>query len=157
MAATLDLVLLTIILIPLSALMNYFAYGAKHPFVLMAEFFDSRDDSVSTDELWTFLMTDWFLYKYIIVQVLSFVFLLLYHVYFWSKFAATPGKMLLKCKIVDSEDAMRPIPIKRYVARFFSYIISALPLCIGFIISSFTKRRQTLHDLISKTVVIRFK
>ncbi len=155
-AAIPDLELLTLILIPVGNFMNYVAYGAKHPFLLVAEFFDFKGDVVNTEELWNFLIADNFLLKYFVIQVISLLFLLAYHVYFWSKFSATPGKMLMKCRIVDSSSGDYPISWQRAVGRFFSYALSIAPLCFGFIIASFTKRKQTVHDFVSKTVVIRF-
>lgn len=72
---------------------------------------------------------------------------------FWFWFSATPGKMILRMKIVDAKTFGKPTQ-KQLIIRFFGYIISTLVLCLGFVWISFDKRRQGLHDKMSGTVVI---
>lgn len=70
-----------------------------------------------------------------------------------SVLSATPGKALMG--IVVLTEAGDRISFKTAMIRFFSTYISALALYIGYLIQPFTSRRQTLHDMISETVVIR--
>lgn len=70
-----------------------------------------------------------------------------------SRRQATIGKMALGI-IVTGVDGMR-ISWARATARYFSKIISALILLIGFIMAGFTQRKQALHDMIAETLVIR--
>jgi uncharacterized RDD family membrane protein YckC len=74
----------------------------------------------------------------------------------WHFWAATPGKMLLRMKVVDATTEA-PINDAQIVLRLFGYIVSTLGLCVGFFWISFDKRRQGWHDKIADTVVISTK
>jgi uncharacterized RDD family membrane protein YckC len=70
-----------------------------------------------------------------------------------SESMATPGKILLNIKVVDLNG--NRISFGRATARHFGKILSALILYIGFIMAGFTKRKQALHDIIAKCLVIK--
>lgn len=71
----------------------------------------------------------------------------------WYRYATTPGKSLVDCKIVDATTGMPPTLIQA-IARYFAYILAALPLGLGFLWILWDKRRQGWHDKIANTVVI---
>jgi|SRR5882672_2322426 len=73
---------------------------------------------------------------------------------FWRFRGATPGKMLVKAKIVTAEELAQP-STARLIGRFFAYFVSIFPLCLGFLWIAFDKRKQGWHDKLAKTVVIR--
>ena len=73
--------------------------------------------------------------------------------FFWYYKLATPGKIMMNVKIVDEATLGRP-PFGRLVLRYFAYIVSILPLFLGFIWVAFDKKKQAFHDKIAKTVVI---
>lgn len=75
---------------------------------------------------------------------------------FWKKFNATPGKMVFKLKVVDDTTLEEP-STSQYIVRFVGYIISALPLGLGFLIIPFNKRKKALHDYMANTVVVYVK
>lgn len=68
---------------------------------------------------------------------------------------ATPGQMLLGIHVSGLDG--RRIGLGRASARYFASWLSAVTLCIGFIVGAFTERRQTLHDMIASTLVLRGK
>jgi len=70
-----------------------------------------------------------------------------------SKWQATIGKKLLKLQVTD-ENGNR-IGFGRANARYWLKIISAIILGIGFIMAAFTEKKQALHDIIAKTLVVR--
>ncbi|MCW9025037.1 MAG: RDD family protein [Gammaproteobacteria bacterium] len=74
-------------------------------------------------------------------------------VFFWTRFGATPGKLLLDCKVVTTSDE-GSISITTAIIRLFGYVISALPVYLGFIWMAFDKRKQGLHDKLAKTLVL---
>lgn len=74
--------------------------------------------------------------------------------YCWRRWAATPGKMLLKMKVVDAATE-QPLTDQQIILRLFGYVVSSIPLLLGFFWISFDKRRQGWHDKIADTVVIR--
>jgi uncharacterized RDD family membrane protein YckC len=68
-----------------------------------------------------------------------------------SVWQGTIGKRLLKIKVTDLKG--KRINFKRATIRFLSKILSA-QLLIGYIMILFTEKKQGLHDLIAKTLVL---
>lgn len=79
-----------------------------------------------------------------------------YFILFWVFNGATPGKMAISAKVVDAVTGEHP-SAPRYVARYVGYLLSILPLGLGFIWIAFDKRKQGWHDKLSGTVVVRRK
>jgi uncharacterized RDD family membrane protein YckC len=73
---------------------------------------------------------------------------------FWKKYGATPGKMLLGCKIVDAT-TFQKLSYKQCIIRLIGYYLSAIILFIGYITIIFSKRKQGLHDKLANTIVIK--
>jgi uncharacterized RDD family membrane protein YckC len=76
----------------------------------------------------------------------------IYTVGFWGLLSATPGKWLMKIKIVNHNGGK--ISWLKAVARYFSYIVSAITLGIGFLMVAFGAKKEALHDKIVKTYVV---
>jgi len=73
---------------------------------------------------------------------------------FWKQWAgATPGKRLLGIHVVDAK-SHGEINNKQAIIRYISYIISTIPLAMGFVMVAFHKERRALHDILADTVVI---
>jgi len=77
----------------------------------------------------------------------------LFIILFWISYAATPGKLLFNCKIVDA-DTNEPITVKQTFIRYIGYFLSILPIGLGFLAITWDKRKQGWHDKIANTVVI---
>ena len=73
---------------------------------------------------------------------------------FWSIKGATPGKMLFKMKIVDSETHEK-VSATRLFVRYVAYFVSMIPLGLGFIWVAWDKKKQGWHDKIAKTVLVK--
>jgi uncharacterized RDD family membrane protein YckC len=73
---------------------------------------------------------------------------------FWVYKAATPGKMALRLKIVDSKTG-QTASTGQCIGRYFAYYVSMIPLLLGFIWVGIDKRKQGWHDKLAGTVVIR--
>lgn len=84
-------------------------------------------------------------------HLLSIVFSVFYFAWFHSRSGATPGKKLLKLRVVNRQGEHPSFlhACGRWFASFFSLI-----LYVGFIMAAFTDRRQALHDMMAKTHVI---
>lgn len=65
---------------------------------------------------------------------------------------ATLGKMALGIVVTDDEG--KPISFARANVRYWSKILSALFLCVGYMMAGFTPKKQALHDLIASTLVV---
>jgi uncharacterized RDD family membrane protein YckC len=74
-------------------------------------------------------------------------------IFFWRYLGATPGKMAISAKIVDARTGGAP-STGRLVARYFAYIVSSLPLFLGFVWIAIDRRKQGWHDKIAGTVVV---
>ncbi|MGK0440924.1 MAG: putative RDD family membrane protein YckC [Pseudohongiellaceae bacterium] len=72
---------------------------------------------------------------------------------FWVYKSATPGKMLFKLVIVDSNTGAKATT-GQLIGRYFAYYVSAIPLLLGFIWVSFDKKKQGWHDKLAGTVVV---
>jgi uncharacterized RDD family membrane protein YckC len=70
-----------------------------------------------------------------------------------SPWQATLGKKLLGLKVTDLRG--RRISFPRATGRHFAKNISALILLIGFLMAGFTEKKQTLHDMIARCLVVR--
>ncbi|EIJ42876.1 putative membrane protein [Beggiatoa alba B18LD] len=88
---------------------------------------------------------------------LEFLNLLVQWLYFTlsesSEKQSTIGKRLLGLKVVDL--AGERISFLRATGRYFSKILSAIILFLGFIMVAFTQRKQGLHDILAGTLIIR--
>ena len=69
-----------------------------------------------------------------------------------SKYEATPGKIAMALRVTDMEG--RRVGVIRATVRHFAKFLTIATLSIGFFIAIFTRKRQTLHDLIAGCVVI---
>ena len=87
---------------------------------------------------------------FLISYVLPFVIV----VVFWIYKSATPGKMILGIKIVDSETHDK-VPNSRLILRYVGYYVSTIGLLLGFLWVAWDKRKQGWHDKIARTVVIK--
>ncbi len=85
----------------------------------------------------------------LLAKILPFLLLVI----FWRRLGATPGKILLDCRVVDAQ-TLENISFKNAFIRAAGYIISALPVYLGFIWMAFDKRKQGLHDKLAGTLVL---
>ena len=76
-----------------------------------------------------------------------------YETYFVGRFAGTPGKLLLRMRIVRSD--LSPVTYGRAAIRFFGKMLSDLTLYIGYVMAGFDPQRRALHDYIADTRVIK--
>lgn len=75
-------------------------------------------------------------------------------VFFWVYKSATPGKMMIKARIVDARTGERPSP-RQSIIRYFANYLSLIPMGLGYIRIAWDPRKQGWHDLLAGTVVIR--
>ena len=85
------------------------------------------------------------LYFYLIIQY--------FFVWFWVNSTATLGMKSWKIKIVDING--NSISYKKAIVRFNVSILSISIFGLGFLISLFRKDKKCLHDIISRTQLIK--
>ncbi|MDR3555511.1 MAG: RDD family protein [Syntrophobacteraceae bacterium] len=88
----------------------------------------------------------------IIKLILGTVLGLTYFIFFVGKYGATPGKMACGLKIVTSDNGR--VSYMRALGRYFAQILSAIILCIGYLMIGFDREKRGLHDRICDTRVV---
>ncbi len=68
---------------------------------------------------------------------------------------ATFGKMAVGIVVVDYNG--NRLTFGRATGRHFAKIVSAITLCVGFLMVAFTEKKQGLHDMIASTLVVKGK
>lgn len=154
-AAMIDMMIIMPLISPILSLLYPAIMGDNTPNVIMDQLEANHTDGslVTTAELIAKLSEVHFFAKYFSIQLIVFVLMATYAVGFWYKFSATPGKWVVGSKVVDAKTLEKPT-LKQLIKRVFSYALSAIPLCIGFIMAAFTKDCSALHDKIAGTLVI---
>jgi len=71
----------------------------------------------------------------------------------WRRLGATPGKILLDCRVVDAQ-TLEALSLRSAIIRAAGYILSALPVYLGFLWMAIDKRKQGLHDKLAGTLVL---
>ena len=88
-----------------------------------------------------------------VLMLLQYAIPAAYDTWFIGKYGATPGKMACKLRIVVADDSQ--VSYLRAFGRHFAKWLSAMILCIGYLMAAFDDQRRTLHDRICETRVIR--
>jgi uncharacterized RDD family membrane protein YckC len=76
-----------------------------------------------------------------------------YFVFFWSVSGQTPGSRLLEISVRDARTGRPPRPGRAFL-RLLGLALSALLLCVGFLMIAVDSKRRALHDRLVSTVVI---
>ncbi|MFK7974264.1 MAG: RDD family protein [Rickettsiaceae bacterium] len=154
-AMTIDLVILSILITPIMNLIS------KHIFLLFFQDFftlysiDVNDAAAFSRATMSVEFTNYITAKQFLAYF-STLFLLnttcmgFYFVFFWYKFNATPGKFLMKMKLVGADNYTTP-SIYQLIKRFISYA-TVFP---GLFLIIFNAKKMALHDKLANTVVIK--
>ena len=123
-----------VLVLTLTAPLLYLVYGHHYFYWLITQL-----DLFNVFGLWDFLLT----------RALPILALLI----FWQRKGATPGKALMHCRIVDSQKHTYPDRNQASI-RLLAYVVSSLPLYLGFFWIGWDKQKQGFHDKLAKTVVL---
>ncbi|PIR38914.1 MAG: hypothetical protein COV35_05395 [Alphaproteobacteria bacterium CG11_big_fil_rev_8_21_14_0_20_39_49] len=72
-----------------------------------------------------------------------------------SPLQATLGKKILGLRVIRADGSK--ITYLRAFGRFWATVLSALTLCIGYIMAGFTNQKKALHDMVADTRVVYAK
>lgn len=78
-----------------------------------------------------------------------------YFVYFIGSAGQTPGKKLLGIQVVRADEPVTEVDYKTAFNRFVGYTLSAGLFFLGFLWALFDNRKQTWHDKMAKTIVVK--
>jgi uncharacterized RDD family membrane protein YckC len=87
-------------------------------------------------------------------QLLGLVIGVAYAVYFWTSTGQTPGKSVMKLKVVHADGGNLLTP-GQAVVRYVGYIISGIALFIGFLWVIWDPKHEAWQDKIATTKVIK--
>lgn len=73
---------------------------------------------------------------------------------FWMARQATPGKMLIKARIVDADTLAKPTT-GQWLIRYLGYYVGIVSLGLGFAWVGWDPRKQGWHDKMANTLVVR--
>ncbi len=138
-AAVIDAIIITIIIGPLTL----YIYGP----VLAADLSATQDVDAIAARLMEIMSSPLFFLLANIVPLLALVVL-------WRFTAATPGKMVFSARIVDSRTGGR-LSTGQSILRAVANGVSTIPFGLGYLWVAFDKRKQSWHDKIARTVVVR--
>jgi len=91
-----------------------------------------------------------------LVYLLALVGGIAYQVYFWTSTGQTPGKQVMGLKVVSAETG-ELLDMGGAALRYVGYIVSAIPLYLGFLWVLWDPKHDGWHDKIAKTHVIKIK
>lgn len=74
-------------------------------------------------------------------------------VFFWVRYAGTPGKHLLKLKVVHAQSGEK-LTLLWSIARYLGYTLSALPMFLGYFWALWDDKGQAWHDKLSNSRVV---
>jgi uncharacterized RDD family membrane protein YckC len=76
-----------------------------------------------------------------------------YHVGFWAWKGTTIGGIVLNLRLIRMDG--RPVDLATAIVRSLASCISAFFLCLGFFWAGWNRDKQSWHDLIAGTTIVR--
>lgn len=154
LAAMADMTIVTVIGFPLMLWLQSLFFEPVNGTIFMGLFSGAYNTVEMNQQFWRVIREQHVVEKIILNNVLQVVAIALYYLPCWFYYGNTPGKILAGIEILDST-TYQPMTRKQAIARFCGYIISAIPLTLGFAWMIFDRRKQCWHDKIGHTVVLR--
>jgi uncharacterized RDD family membrane protein YckC len=112
--------------------------------------------AITLGEAWLATFGDSYEYEsgmYLLVFLAPVLITWAYAIYFETDNGATPGKRALGIKVC-LQDGGQP-GVLRLTARWILHALSTAILGIGFLMPLWTRKKQTLHDMLTGILVIR--
>ena len=91
-----------------------------------------------------------------LASVLEFLLNAAYLVYFWSSTGQTPGKKIMKLKVVKADGGAILTPGEAIV-RYIGTIISGIVILLGYLWVIWDPKHEAWHDKIAGTKVIKLE
>ena len=96
---------------------------------------------------WNSLIID-----YSLAFAFGFTLAILYMWLFVARYGATPGKMLVKIKVVRADGS--PVSYPLALGRALGEFVSSIPCMLGFLFVAFDSEKRALHDFMCNTRVV---
>lgn len=92
---------------------------------------------------------------YTVLSLVGSLIGILYSIYFIGKKGATPGKRLMKIKVVNKETNEPPGMLKAFLREIVGKFASSIFFFLGYFWAIWDKEKQAWHDKIAGTIVIK--
>jgi uncharacterized RDD family membrane protein YckC len=151
----LDLIIISLITTPIISFIYPYLFIYYFQDFFVARSIDINDNiaiskMVASQEFIDYITFQKFIIFSSNIFLINVIFTAIYFIMFWRKFSATPGKIILRMKIVDADNFNTPSTYN-LIKRFFGYIT----VFIGIWSILFNKRGMAMHDKIANTVVVK--
>ncbi len=150
-AATIDMVLLFIILSPLLVTFPDLTYNDERR-LISAEILPGTPPV----EMFHHMVDRGFFRFWFLELLLHYLLLFPFFWLCWSYASTTPGKWLYRLRIVD-RSTFKQITPKQRIVRYGGYLATFLPFGLGFLWMLVDKKQRAVHDILSDTAVIRVR
>lgn len=157
LAAAIDLFIMMIVCSVLAAPVYDKIYQGRTIDVIVAELQAEvgEGNDIPASLILETLAKERFFSKFFLMQAYVILLMAIYTFVFWHFYSATPGKFFLGCKIVNYKFE-KPTTFQ-FIMRIIGYGFSMLPFFLGFIMVSWTKDSQGLHDKFARTFVVNVR
>ena len=158
-----------LLLFPLFGSVSSIIYGDTHPGVVISKAVATAGDTkhithisdmymyiLNNKAIQHYMWQEFGVIKIVIDQLIQLTTFATIFLLFWIKKQATPGKLLLQMKIIDFKTKGAP-SVKQLIIRLIGYIISTIPMFLGFFWVIFDKNKRGWHDYLSGTEVVNVK
>ena len=85
--------------------------------------------------------------------LVSYVLPLVFTIACWLLWRGTPGKVICGLQVVDAATG-ETLELWQTVVRYLGYLVSTIPLFLGFIWIAFDRRKQGIHDKLARSQVV---
>lgn len=160
MAVSIDMLVITLILNPLMSFLEKLVYMGRTPYMAIMDYSQNNyveGQTVDITDLVNLFISEGLFGKFLIMQLIPFLILGAYFAFCWAKFTYTFGGYLLSISVRLDDDSQSKISFLRSILRFLASFLCYFTLGIGYIMLSFNRKRQAIHDKICKTIVAEQK
>lgn len=148
-ATAIDMLWIMFLLGPVILQIRLMIYGANPDFSTLSQSTDGQS-------AWQTLQEHNYLSKLLLEYFLSYLLVVPFFALMWSYSSTTPGKWLLRLRIVDSVHFTK-LSHRQMVIRLLGYALALLPFGAGIAWIGLDKQKRGLHDHLAGTAVVRVK
>jgi hypothetical protein len=160
-----DTFVLGFLVVPISWVFNYFNKGSSSDALITEVAMEALEKNsqnwqdalnyiINDPRITETLINSGLIYKSLLLNLLILVISAVLMALCWRRFSSSPGKMIMGIKVVDAE-TFGPISTNQSLIRSFGCILSSLPLMLGMFWILFNAKKQSWHDIMANTVVIK--
>ncbi len=152
---TIDIVAIYIIMTPVLGLLYAIKIKGLSWYDIIGHIqqYMSEDSQKNFSDLLQYIKDNKLIFRYLIIQVINAVAISLMILPLWLFKGMTPGKFITNTVLVNQADLKLP-NLKQCLVRMFVFMLSIIPLGLGFIAIALNSKRRALYDMAAGTVVV---